>query len=601
MKRVFGKLKTKYLYIWELGLKIKSMKFDSVEKFLNYGIFTIPEYQRGYSWGKEQLDDLLYDLYDVEFIKEHYAGTITLIKAGQEKIGITDLTKYDIVDGQQRLTTFHLLLITIYHRISEINALEADDVIIKSVINKGKSLLRLNNKNNQDFFFDLLNELDINNIKKFQPTTKTQKNLLYARIHFHTYLQRYTSINKLIKIYNNLLSKFKVNVFELEEESEVGLIFETMNDRGLPLSDMDKVKNYLIYLTHRLNEKIIAKEINKKFGDIFSELMSIENHSITRMENQFLKHCYIVYSGDNKDLADIPKKIKLNLIKQRQIFANKNLFDNDTSQRDKKIKEIKDFNNFLYKSSFHYSSILNQSFENVNVNNSFFRLETLGKIETFLPLYIAILNNKKFKPDFLISINEILEAFTIRVFIFGNKKGNTGNSALFDLAFKVFANKINYTELKKELRNLIEKNSNNLDLRKSIINTSVYNSISTSALKLVLLDYEFYLQNEAQTKFEIGSVEELMNNNKITIEHIAPQNQLPGVKAMENINLLGNLVLTFDNGPLNNRTFLSKKETYLKSNLISERELGEYQEWSDKTILERGKKIQKFIMDRWKS
>lgn len=43
-------------------------------------------------------------------------------------------------------------------------------------------------------------------------------------------------------MYNNLLSKFKVNVFELEEESEVGLIFETMNDRGLPLSDIDKVK-----------------------------------------------------------------------------------------------------------------------------------------------------------------------------------------------------------------------------------------------------------------------------------------------------------------------------------------------------------------------
>ena len=577
------------------------MKFDTVEKFLNYGIFTIPEYQRGYAWTKDQLEDLLNDLSDVEFIKEHYAGTITLIKSGQEQIGITNLTKYDIVDGQQRLTTFHLLLMTIYHRISEINALEADDVIIKNVLTKGKTLLRLNNKNNQDFFYDLLNELDINNIKKFQPTTKTQKNLLNARIHFHTYLQRYTSINTLIKIYNNLLSKFKVNVFELEEESEVGLIFETMNDRGLPLSDIDKVKNYLIYLTHRLNEKAIAKEINKKFGEIFSELMSIENYPITRIENQFLKHCYIVYSGDNKDLSDIPKKIKLTLIKQREIFTKKNLFDNDTAQRDKKIKEIKDFNNFLHKSSSHYSSILNQSFDNDDVNKSFFRLETLGKIETFLPLYIAILNNKKFKPEFLISINEILEAFTIRVFIFGGKKGNTGNSALFDLSHKVFTNKINFTELKKELRNLIEKNSNNLDLRKSIVNISAYNNITQSALKLVLLDYEYFLQNETQSKFDIGTIEDLAGNNKITIEHIAPQNTLPGVKAMENINLLGNLVLTFDNSNLTNKTFQSKKGIYEKSNLVSERELIDYEEWNDKTIIERGKKLQKFIMDKWKS
>lgn len=576
------------------------MKFDSIEKLLNYGIFTIPEYQRGYSWTKDQLEDLLNDLNDVEFIKEHYAGTITLIKSGQEKIGITDLTKYDIVDGQQRLTTFHLLLVSIYHRISEINPLEADDVIIKNVLNKGKSLLRLNNKDNQEFFFSLVNELDINIIKKFTPTSKTQKNLLNTRIHFHTYLQRYTSIKTLINIYNNLLSKFKVNVFELEEESEVGLIFETMNDRGLPLSDIDKVKNYLIYLTHRLNEKAIAKEINKKFGEIFTELMNIENYSITRIENQFLKHCYIVYSGDNKDLSDIPKKIKTELIKQREIFKNKNLFDNNTAQREKKIKEIKDFNNFLHKSAGYYSAILNQGFENEEINNSFFRLETLGRIEIFLPLYLAILNNKKFKPEFLISINEILESFTIRVFLFGNKKGNTGNSALFELAYKVFINKINFTELKKELRNLIDKNSNNVDLRKSIINVGVYNNISQSALKLILLDYEYYLQGELSAKFDIGSIKNIVNNSKINIEHIAPQTILPGVKSMENINLLGNLVLSQDNSSLGNRTFSSKKAIYAKSNFASERELIEFEEWNDKTIIERAKKLQKFIMDKWK-
>lgn len=576
------------------------MKFDSIEKLLNYGIFTIPEYQRGYSWTKDQLEDLLNDLIDVEFIKEHYAGTITLIKSGQEKIGITDLTKYDIVDGQQRLTTFHLLLVSIYHRISEINALEADDVIIKNVLSKGKSLLRLNNKENQEFFFSLLNELDINIIKKFVPTTKTQKNLLNTRIHFHTFLQRYTSIKTLINIYNNLLSKFKVNVFELEEESEVGLIFETMNDRGLPLSDIDKVKNYLIYLTHRLNEKAIAKEINKKFGEIFTELMNIENYSITRIENQFLKHCFIVYSGDNKDLSDIPKKIKTQLIKQREIFKNKNLFDNDTAQKANKIKEIKDFNNFLHKSATHYSAILNQNFENVEINNSFFRLETLGRIETFLPLYLAMLNNKKFKPEFLIAINEILETFTIRVFIFGNKKGNTGNSALFDLAYKVYTNKINFTELKKELKNLIEKNSGNTDFKKTVLNISAYTNINLSSLKLILLDYEYSLQSETHSKFDIGNINDLVKNQKITIEHIAPQNILPGVKPMENINLLGNLVLTFNNSNLTNKTFESKKSIYKNSVLASERELIEFEDWNDKNIIERGKKIQKFIIDRWK-
>ena len=576
------------------------MKFDTVEKFLSYGIFTIPEYQRGYAWTKDQLEDLLNDLSDVEFIKEHYAGTITLIKSGQEQIGITNLTKYDIVDGQQRLTTFHLLLASIFHRISEINPLLADDVIIRNVINKEKTFLRLNSKINQEFFYELLTNLDINSSKKLIAITKTQKNLLNARLHFYTYLQRYSTVTTLVKIYNNLLSKFKVNVFELDEESEVGLIFETMNDRGLPLSDLDKVKNYLIYLTHRLNEKLIAKEINKKFGEIFTELMGIENYSITRIENQFLKHCYIVYTGDNKDLSDIPKKIKQSLIKQREIFSKKNLFDNDSEQRLKKLKEIKDFNSFLHKSSQHYANILNQSFENQEINNSLFRLETLGKIETFLPLYLAILSNKKYKTEFLISINEILEAFTIRVFIFGNKRGNTGNSVLFDLAYKVFTNKLNFTDLKKELRNVIEKNSSNLDLKRQIVNYNAYQNISQNAIKLILLDYEYYSQSENNSKYDIGLIQDLSKNNKISIEHIAPQNILPGVKPFDNVNLIGNLVLTFDNSTLTNKTFDSKKKIYASSNLSSERELISYKEWNDKSIIERGKKLQKFIMERWK-
>jgi hypothetical protein len=373
-----------------------------------------------------------------------------------------------------------------------------------------------------------------------------------------------------------------------------------MNDRGLPLSDLDKVKNYLIYLTHRLNEKLIAKEINKKFGEIFTELMGIENYSITRIENQFLKHCYIVYTGDNKDLSDIPKKIKQSLIKQREIFSKKNLFDNDSEQRLKKLKEIKDFNSFLHKSSQHYANILNQSFENQEINNSLFRLETLGKIETFLPLYLAILSNKKYKTEFLISINEILEAFTIRVFIFGNKRGNTGNSVLFDLAYKVFTNKLNFTDLKKELRNVIEKNSSNLDLKRQIVNYNAYQNISQNAIKLILLDYEYYSQSENNSKYDIGLIQDLSKNNKISIEHIAPQNILPGVKPFDNVNLIGNLVLTFDNSTLTNKTFDSKKKIYASSNLSSERELISYKEWNDKSIIERGKKLQKFIMERWK-
>jgi uncharacterized protein with ParB-like and HNH nuclease domain len=80
------------------------------------------------------LDDLVNDLNDVEYVKEHYTGTITLIQTGQERIGITMHTKYNIVDGQQRLTTFHLLIISLYYRLKEIDINSADEKIIENVL-----------------------------------------------------------------------------------------------------------------------------------------------------------------------------------------------------------------------------------------------------------------------------------------------------------------------------------------------------------------------------------------------------------------------------------------------------------------------------------
>ncbi len=574
------------------------MKFDTLDKFLNYGIFTIPEYQRGYSWTKDQLEDFTNDLEDVEFVKEHYAGTVTLIKSGQESIGISQFAKYDVVDGQQRITTIHLFLISLYFRLKEINC--ADDIIIKNVFSKGKTFLRLNNKENQEFFQYLLNEEDLNSLRNFVPTSKTQKNLIFARIYFYNYFQRFTSDKRLVKIYNNLMTKFKINVFELEEESEVGLIFETMNDRGLPLSDIDKVKNYLIYMSHKLDDKQLAKEINKKFGELFSELMTIEHSSITKIENRFLKDCYLIYSGDTKELSDIHKKIKSQLIKQREIFKNKSLFDNNAILKNKKLNEIKDFNNFLHKCSALYANIFNQSFENSELNNSLFRLKTLGKLETFLPLILAVSINKKYRNEFLIPIIELLEIYTIRVYIFGNKKSNTGITSFYDLAYKIHSNKLIFNDLKKEIRSLVQKNSTTTELKKNIVNLSVYNNLDNNIVKFFLYEYEKYLQLEAKINYEFGDLSSVLDNNKISIEHISPQIVQPGVRPLKNTNNIGNLVLTYGNSTLSNKNFLSKKDYYKNSDLLSEKELSVFDKWEDKEISERGKKFSKFVIDKWK-
>ena len=490
------------------------MKFDSIDTFLNYGIFVIPEYQRGYSWGNEQLTDFVNDLSDVEYIKEHYVGTVTLIKSGSELIGISDKNKYDIVDGQQRITSIHIFLISLYYKIFEIDKAKADDEIIKQVIYKGKPLLRLNNKNDQEFFNYLLNENNINNLKqnKDRAATKSQKNLLNARLFFDNYFNK-SSIKSIINVRRNLLSKFKLNVFELEEESEVGLIFETMNDRGLPLSDIDKIKNYLIYLSHKLNDKSLAKEINKKFGEIFTELMQIDNGGSVRIENQFLKDSYIIYKGETRNINDIHQRVK-DMISQREVLKIGSLFDNNKPLMNKKLDEIEQFSKFLHRCSSNYAMLLNRNFENEEINCALLRLDILGKTETFLPLFLSILSHRGFKKDFLIPICEILEIFSLKIYVFGNRKSNTGNSVINDFAHRIFVNKLNFTDLKKELRLLVTKNSNTTEIRNSIINNNAYKVLSDNTVKLLLYDYETYLQKDLKFKYNIGSLNEFFANKK---------------------------------------------------------------------------------------
>jgi uncharacterized protein with ParB-like and HNH nuclease domain len=436
---------------------------------------------------------------------------------------------------------------------------------------------------------------------KIKPSTKSQKNLLNARIFFDKYFRSSkitTSLKGLIDIRRNLLSKFKLNIFELEEESEVGLVFETMNDRGLPLSDMDKIKNYLIYLSHKLNEKNLAKDLNKKFGEIFSILMKIENGDSIKIENQFLRDCYIIYKGETKNLNDIHQRIK-EMISQKDVLKIGGLFDKNPTLIQKKISEIKDFSNLLHKSASNYAMLLNRTFENDEVNCALLRLNILGKFDTFIPLFLAILSHKGFKKEFLVPICEILEVFCLKVYVFGNKKSNTGNSVINDFAHKVFSSKLNFTDLKKQLRLLVTKNSNQAEIRNSILNKPVYNDLQENIIKLLLYDYETYLQRNQKYPYEMGTLNEFLGNRKISIEHIYPQKLQPGFKEISNIHTFGNLVLTYDNQKLSNGTFMQKKSLYLKSNLESERQLFHYDDWNEKTINERGKKISKFIFERW--
>ena len=88
----------------------------SLQDLFNKKIFRIPDYQRGYSWSTQQLEEFWSDVINLLPNKEHYTGMISLKKLGREYTANWNDEKwlldnwgfeaYHIVDGQQRLTTF---------------------------------------------------------------------------------------------------------------------------------------------------------------------------------------------------------------------------------------------------------------------------------------------------------------------------------------------------------------------------------------------------------------------------------------------------------------------------------------------------------------
>ena len=587
------------------------MDLKTVRNLLGQGIFTIPDYQRGYSWGSDQLEEFWDDLVDVEYVNEHYTGTITLIKKaendikkGDDIIGISKYPMYDIVDGQQRLTTIHLFLISIYFRLRELN--EAEDEIIRHVRYKDKELLRLNNKENQVFFKTLLIEEDYYKMMELKVENKTQFNLKTAREYFYKKIHKLNAKNA-ANLLDNLMTRFKVNIFELRKETEVGLIFETMNDRGLKLSDRDKIKNYLIYLSHRINDNILAKDTNKKFGKIFNELMKISlndritDRALAKIENTFLKDSIIVYRGHTKDLDDIHKLVKTDIIPKNHLKKDRVGELNPMTNQIK--KKIEDFTSFLLKSSIQYVMISLKEFEDEKVNEYLLKLDKLKKLDPFSPLLLSIATGeKKIKIDKLEKISESLEKFAFRLSFTQKRNNNTGVIDLNSIAHDIYLNKLSFTEVRRKIQDLTFKYSHP-DFKKTFLDTDIYKgNENNDVIKYFLYEYEAYLIKESNSNIKLLNFKGFFNQTDISIEHIHPQSSQPGEKNLKSVDKIGNLILLKKkvNSRISNRTFNKKKAYYQMSDFISTQNIANSNDWDEKNIRERAKKLAKFGIKYWK-
>lgn len=243
-----------------------------MESLLTDGVFDIPDYQRSYSWEIQQLDELLNDIRYLPGDRTHFFGNIILAKQ-DVPYGTASGRKLDtfhIVDGQQRLTTT-LIFLDAAREIDEAVATLIDESNAIAVPKDRPRLLPQDE--DREFFRD-----GVLGNTSLTPEIPSQHRLRSARDYLEERLREMDGEPPVLGLAQTLLYQFEINVVEVDDDAEAASIFESINDRGKPLSSLEKSKSFLMYMDDRSAvEQALRTKINDRFGGIYRDLFVLED------------------------------------------------------------------------------------------------------------------------------------------------------------------------------------------------------------------------------------------------------------------------------------------------------------------------------------
>ncbi|GAA8552706.1 hypothetical protein oki1342_05650 [Helicobacter pylori] len=208
--------------------------------------FVIPIYQRLYSWKKEQCEQLWDDIIKIggnDKMNGHFIGSILYVLDGNTHSNNPLL----IIDGQQRLTTITLLFIALRNHLSdEVKILEKfshkkiESYLINSDKDGDKKFRLILSESDKD---TLLSLIDKDRRKPSEPSLKIVENFKL----FEEWIRKNT--DKLETIFKGLEKLMIVWIALKKEKDDPQLIFESMNSKGIELTQTDLIRNYIIMET----------------------------------------------------------------------------------------------------------------------------------------------------------------------------------------------------------------------------------------------------------------------------------------------------------------------------------------------------------------
>ncbi|MCB2300572.1 DUF262 domain-containing protein [Clostridium tagluense] len=394
------------------------MKIHAIDKTIS-DIFSpknvkyiVPRFQREYSWEKSQILELWKDINDNikkvgdEYkVLEYFIGPLVLI--GDDDTTTVDINKeFQIVDGQQRLTTVTIILSALVQVFKRLGIKESAMGLygyIEGSDDDSNAFFKLVNENPKPYFQ--------NSIQRYEQRVETPSsdeerklkdsyNLIIKELDDKQrgFVNEFEFTNYLKALRSQIL-KLKTIFITVDSEEEAYTIFETLNARGINLAAVDLVKNSLFKVLNYNHPDDDAQTIWKR---IRTNLVS-NKYSVNM--DVFFRH-YWISKFEFSTQKDLYKSFK------RLI----NLSDNDP---DKNLKTALDFLNDLEKESKYYMIVTNSDEnhwtrqEEKNIHQSLRALRLFGgtQVNTILISLLYLYKNNKLNVNDFADAVDYLEKF----------------------------------------------------------------------------------------------------------------------------------------------------------------------------------------------
>ena len=568
-------------------------------------IFHIPQYQRAYAWEKPQLGDFVDDIENQKLDKDYFFGTILFQNKGRSG----NFENIDIVDGQQRITTLIIFMKLLLDRLRKH---ENVDILTETYIRyHGEYKLRVLQDDN-DFFKSYI--LQDNAISAGNVRTPSQGRLRNAKNYLDQRLEKYPP--ETLREFKEKIERTKVLTYSVGDAAEATLIFETTNDRGKSLTNLEKTKSFLMYKTYLAsgndNLESDLNTLQSRFGEIYREYETIKKYETIKNrveEDSILQYHFIAFedwstSRDNRQYLQYVQMIKNKV--------NNLVNDNGVKARD-----------FIDR----YSRELRESFEHMklllNGESHLLDIFVLNRQAMFYPLLVKThkLDESDGKQNFK-RVARLVEIICFRIFGIRKRPSHTGREHLYGRA-RDFSG--NFKELIDNLKQFVDRYCNDNEFRRYLSSSNFFNDVGRNDQRYLFWKYENYLRMAEQPKFPAMSYDEFASpdsKTKFSIEHIIPQNPQESKVVEErseairikmtpefqsaSLHAIGNLTIDPQsaNSSKSNHPFEYKDQHHFrKAPLKTQNELSDFlnseKQWDEKSIQEREKKIVQFALDYW--